>query len=199
MHVTSKTFTSTSLLAAALIAAGCGDASQGRSPSRVIVTEIKTGQGGATPTFSSGPLSSDVITNGTVFDDLAQVTLQLTLKDPGVPGTSNEPSALNAVTFTRYHIDYRRSDGRNTPGVDIPYSFDGAQTFTVANDAVSAVIEVVRHEAKFEAPLRALREDQAVVITTIATVTLYGKDQAGNNVLVKADLQINFSDFGDPT
>ena len=193
-----KTITVTALITLAMAAGGCGDVSSGPSPSKVFITEIETSAGGASPTFSSGPLNSDVVTAGSVFDDLAQVTFGLTLKDPGAPGVTTNPSGLNAVTFTRYHVEYRRADGRNTPGVDVPFPFDGAQTFTLVDD-ITIVIEVVRHEAKFEAPLRALRNDQAVVITTIATVTFYGKDQAGNNVTVKGDIQVNFSDFGDPT
>jgi|ERR1041385_551617 hypothetical protein len=198
MNVTSKTLTFTSLLAAVLVA-GCGDPSQGRSPSRVIIDEVKTAQGGASPTFASGPLNSDVLTNGTIYDDLAQVTMELTLKDQGVPGTANQPSALNAVTFTRYHVEYRRADGRNTPGVDIPYAFDGAMTLTVATDAVSGVVEIVRHVAKLESPLAALNVDNRTVINTIATLTFYGKDQAGNNVKVTADVQVNFANFADPS
>ena len=199
MNVTTRTITVTSLLAAALLAAACGDTSSGRSPSKVTVTEVKVAQGGTSPTFSSGPLNSDVLTNGSIVDDLAEVTLELQLKDPGVPGSTNAPSGLNSVTFTRYHVEFRRADGHNTPGVDIPYAFDGAVTFTVAGDAVTAVVEVVRHVAKAEAPLAALAADGRNVITTIATVTFYGKDQAGNNVKVSADIQVNFGNFADPT
>ena len=197
MNVISKTLTAASLLAA-LMAAGCGDRSQGPSPSRVIIDGIQVAQGGDSPTFASGPLNSDVTTAGSIVNDLAEVTMELTLKDQGVPGTANQPSPLNAVTFTRYHVDYRRADGRNTPGTDIPYAFDGAMTFTVAGDAVKTVVEVVRHVAKAEAPLAALATDPKV-ITTITTITFYGKDQAGNNVKVSADLQINFGNFADPT
>jgi hypothetical protein len=199
MNVTIRTIAYTPVLAAALLAAGCGDTSSGPSPSKVTVTEIKVARGSAeSPTFGSGPLASDVVTKGTVYDDLAEFTMSLHLKDPGVPGAEAKPSPINAVTFTRYHVDYRRSDGRNTQGVDVPYAFDGGQTFTVSDDGIKAVIEVVRHEAKFEAPLRALVNDSVVVINTIANVTFYGKDQAGNNVIVTASLQVNFSDFGDP-
>ena len=27
--------------------------------------------------------------------------------------------------MTRYRVEFRRTDGRNTPGVDVPYGFDG--------------------------------------------------------------------------
>ena len=60
------------------------------------------------------------------------------------------------------------------------------------------MIEVVRHIAKAEAPLAALISD-VDVITAIATVTFYGQDQAGNNVKVSADIQVNFANFADPT
>ena len=193
-----RTITVTSLLAATLLVAGCGDRSSGPSPSKVTITEVKVAHGTDSPTWVSGPLSSDVITKGTIWNDLAQVTMGLQLKDPGVPGNEVKPSAINAVTFTRYHVEYRRADGRNTQGVDVPYAFDGAQTFTVTDDGISAVIELVRSVAKSEAPLAALVSDPTV-ITTIATVTFYGKDQAGNNVTVSADIQVNFANFGDPS
>jgi len=186
------------VLAAALPVAGCGDRSTGPSPSQVMITEIKVAAGGASPTFSSGPLNSDVTTKGSIVDDLAQVSMDLTLKDPGAPGIEAQPSELNAVTFTRYHVEYRRADGRNMPGVDVPYGFDGANTFTVSDEGITAVIELVRHVAKAEAPLAALVSD-VNVITTIATVTFYGKDQAGNNVKVSADIQVNFANFADPS
>jgi hypothetical protein len=198
MNVTIRTITFTSLTAVALLAAGCGDRSSGPSPSKVTITEIKVAAGGTSPTFASGPLNSDIVTKGSIVDDLAEVTMGLQLKDPGVPGNESKPSAINAVTFTRYHIEYRRADGRNTPGVDVPYPFDSAQTFTVTDDGISTVVEVVRHIAKAEAPLAALASDPNV-ITTIATITFYGKDQAGNNVKVSADLQVNFANFADPS
>ncbi|MFN2581584.1 MAG: hypothetical protein ABR498_02445 [Candidatus Dormibacteria bacterium] len=192
-----RTLTFTALLSAALLAAGCGDTSSGPSPSKVIVTDIKVGAGGVSPQLVNGPLNSDVLTKGSVFDDLAQVTMEATLKDPGNPGAANTPSPLNAVTFTRYRVEYRRADGRNTPGVDVPFAFDGGMTLTVS-DSVSTIIEIVRHAAKFEAPLGALVSDPNI-ISTIATITFYGKDQAGNNVVVTAQAQVNFGNFADPT
>ena len=196
--MTKRTITVTASLAAALLVAGCGDTSSGPSPSQVTITGIKVAQGGTSPTFASGPLQSDVLTNGSIFDDLAEVSMDLLLKDPGVPGTEVKPGALNAVTFTRYHVDYRRADGHNVEGVDIPYGFDSASTFTVTDEGAATVVEVVRHVAKAEAPLRALVSDLNV-ITTIATVTFYGQDQAGNNVKVSADIQVNFGNFADPS
>ena len=47
---------------------------------------------------------------------------------------------------------YIRADGRNTPGVDVPYGFDGALTATVSG-STTVGFELVRHIAKEEAPL----------------------------------------------
>jgi hypothetical protein len=51
--------------------------------------------------------------------------------------------------------------------------------------------------AKLEAPLRALVAS-AVSISTVAEVTFYGRDQAGNDVSVTGFIEITFGNFGDP-
>ncbi len=59
------------------------------------------------------------------------------------------------------------------------------------------VITLVRAQAKLEAPLLALRNQGGqVVLTTIAEVTLFGKDQAGRDVSVQAKISVTFADFG---
>ena len=99
----------------------------------------------------------------------------------------NAPTTNNAITVNRYRVTFRRSDGRNTPGVDVPYAFDGAVTFTVApGDSVSVPFVLVRVQAKLEAPLAhaARARRRRVVISTIADVTFYGHDQTGREVSV---------------
>ena len=77
----------------------------------------------------------------------------------------------------------------------MPHPIDGAVTFTVRVDQTAAgVIELVRHVAKLEAPLAAL-VNSSVVLTTIAEVTLYGHDQAGNELSASGNVQINFANF----
>ena len=198
------------VLLLAATASGCGEyVDQGRSPARVIISRLEASRGSAPDDFGN-PLSSDVITNvtspdpcstsspcPTVFNDLGQVTMNLVLRDPGVPGLAAAPSSLNQVTFTRYRVEYRRTDGRATQGVDVPYAFDSGVTFTVPSSGdVTFGFELVRSVAKGEAPLRALRGngDQ---IATIAYVTFYGKDLAGNDVTVSGTIAVNFGNFGD--
>ncbi len=91
-----------------------------------------------------------------------------------------------------------RADGRNTPGVDVPYPFDGAFTTTVTSQETTAVFELVRHLAKEEAPLKALTVNN-VIISTIAEITFYGHDQTGREVSVTGRISVDFGNFGDPS
>jgi hypothetical protein len=195
----------------AITASGCGEylRDQGRSPSQVVVLRLEGARGSAVDDLGA-PLASDVITNiiqpepcsattpcPTVFNDVGAVEMTLVLKDQGQPGISSTASPLNQVTFSRYRVTYRRADGRNTPGVDVPFGFDGGMTFTVPTDGSATFgFELVRSVAKNEAPLRALR-GQPTVITAIGEVTFYGRDLVGNAVEASGSIQINFGDFGD--
>jgi hypothetical protein len=191
-------------------ASGCGDmATDSRSPVQLTILSMQAASG-ASPQDFGGTLLSDVTTNvertvngqqvdvATIFNDVGAAEFAIILKDPGVdPTTPAAPSALNAVTITRYRVTYRRADGRNTPGVDVPYPFDSAFTVTIGGDGGSAGFELVRHSAKQEAPLRALASN-ADIIATIAEVTFYGHDQAGNDVSATGTIGVNFGNFADP-
>jgi hypothetical protein len=107
------------------------------------------------------------------------------------------PSTNNSVTITRYHIAYSRSDGRNTPGVDVPLAFDAAVSATIPVGAATSVgLELVRNAAKLESPLIQLGRNPDI-ITTTASVTLYGVDQVGNDVSATGSIMIQFANFAD--
>ena len=109
------------------------------------------------------------------------------------------PTTANYITVTQYHVSYIRSDGRNTPGVDVPFPFDGALTVTVGASAATASLTLVRLQAKNEAPLRNLvGGNGALAISTIAQITFYGTDQTGRAVSVTGNISVNFADWGDP-
>jgi hypothetical protein len=196
-----------SLVVRAAVAAACviGSAAcgsdmlrTGRSPSYLVVEKV---EGIDTAGVAAADLRSDVRDDsGTVLNDNARVTIRVEAKNPTVAST-----AINAVTLTRYHVDYRRTDGRNTPGVDVPYSFDGALSVTIdPGSSGQAVFEVVRHQAKLEPPLKNLdglssTGERLVTglgfLSTIAEITLYGHDGNGNEVSVRAQLDVHFGDF----
>jgi hypothetical protein len=202
---------SMSLMVAAA-ATSCGEVARtGRGPG-ILVIDSLTASSGASPGQFVGVLASDVLTfvtanvNGqevrvpTIFEDPGSVSMRVVLKDQGTPGFPAQPSPLQDITVTRYRVVFKRADGRNTPGVDVPYPFDGAVTFTVGPSQVSSGFILVRAQAKLEAPLRALvGAGGANAISTIAEVTFYGRDQAGNEVSATGMISVNFSDWGDPS
>ena len=169
-----------------------------------MALEGANGASGSSPIFSTQAVASDVITfiksknSFTVFSDPGRVTMRGAMRDVTNP---NEPTTNNAITFRRYRVVYRRSDGRNTPGVEVPYAFDGGVTFTVTPGSETAVpFELVRVQAKNEAPLAQLISggSPAIAISTLADVTFYGADQAGREVTVTGTISVDFANWGDP-
>ena len=144
-----------------LSASGCGDlVRQGTGSSYLIVSSLEAASGAKPQEFGMN-LLSDVITviDGvpTVFNDLGRVQFTLAMKDAGSAESPTSPTVNNFITINRYHVDFIRADGRNTQGVDVPYSFDGAITGTVNAAGSSFGFELVRHTLKFEAPLACTR------------------------------------------
>ena len=211
MPILKRLFVVAALAALAAMSASCGDVSrQGRSPVYLVIDSLQGRRGAATPGPLSGTVVSDVITNvtspppcssgspcPTVFNDSGQVVLRTSLKDIGSAANPTVPTSNNEVTITRYRVSYRRADGRNIPGVDVPYGFEGAATGTIpTGGTLTLTFELVRSLAKEESPLLELKVS-AVVITAIADVTFYGRDQVGNDITTTGSILIEFGNFGD--
>jgi hypothetical protein len=202
------------IAAAALLIAlgGCSARTKESASSAYLIIDSLLGVSGAKPDSPGSNLASDVLTfvpktiNGqqvrvpTIFEDLAQVTFRLGMKDPGTVEAPSAPTTSNYITVNRFRVTFLRSDGRNTPGVDVPYGFDGAMTVTVGGEAKTSSFTLVRIQAKNEAPLRSLVGGEgAYTISAIAQITFYGTDQTGREVSVSGQLSVNFADWGDPT
>jgi hypothetical protein len=193
-------------------AVSCGHLNtNGRSPSYLVIESLQAASG-ARPSEFGHILESDVVTNVTVtvgstqvsqattYEDLGQISMKMALKDVGNAVATVAPTATNSITVTRYHVAFKRSDGRATEGVDVPYAFDGAATGTISESGNTLSFVLVRAQSKLETPLRALRGGGgAIVLSTIADVTFYGQDQNGNAVSVTGSISVNFADWGDPT
>lgn len=187
------------VLVAAATFGGCTTAQRAGVSSSFLIVEALQGASGAESSKLSTVLNSDVMTNGGILQDPGEVTLRLALKDPGTTTSPAAPSTSNYISMSRYHVRYIRSDGRNTPGVDVPFAFDSGLGVTVGETAVKASITLVRIQAKLEAPLKALAgHGGALAISTIAEVTFYGTDQAGREVSAVANIGVNFADWADP-
>ena len=188
---------------ALLATVSCGStATEGKSGTYLVLDRLQAAPGakaGETATYGD-VLQSDVVTEGSIFEDLGQVTLHASMKNPGADLTSpTKPTGYSVITIDRYHVTYIRSDGRNAPGVDVPHAFDGAVTATIADANVALSFVIVRAQAKDEAPLRALRGmGGSLLISTIAEITFYGHDQAGNGVSIVGRMSVNFADWADP-
>ena len=196
---------------AAVVAAtvSCGSVVRtGRGSSFMVIDSLLGIRGAATLGTPSSTLTSDVITNvispapcsatapcPTVFGDLGTAQIRVVMKDAGSEApTSATP--INAITITRYHVRYIRSDGRNTPGVDVPYEFDGTVTATASTTPATVGFSLVRIQAKQEAPL-VLLINSSTIFTLLAEVTFYGADQAGNVSSVTGSIDVNVGNFGD--
>jgi hypothetical protein len=199
-----------------LTAAGCGNETllTGRGAHILVISRIEAASGSAPGEFVAN-LQSDVqvlirttvngtdIVTPTIFNDLVRLSLNLVAKNQGglLPGgVTPTASPINTVTINRYRVTFRRTDGRNTPGVDVPFGFDGAVTATVdlGEDPSTVVFDVVRHQAKLDPPLRNLVGFKGLgFISTIAEITVWGRDLNGNEVSATGSIDVQFSDFGD--
>lgn len=207
IHNTLRYVRGAAVAACVLATASCADVARtGNGPVYLIMESVTASAGGGT-SFTSSLLSDvqvlvDVTVNGqviqtpTIFNDLGQATIRAEMKNATLATT---PSPLNSITITRYRVVFRRTDGRAVPGVDVPHSFEGAATVTIVPGTASAVnFDLVRHQTKSEAPLRNLIGGGGLqFITTIADVTFYGRDQAGNDITVSGSIDVAFADFGD--
>jgi hypothetical protein len=204
------------LLAAVCVlsSASCGSEllRTGHTP-MLLVVENLAGAGGQDPGTFATPLLSDVraiveaevngvtVQQPTIFNDLGRATISSERKDQSdlVGGLSQVTSPLNRITLTRYRVTYRRADGRNTPGVDVPFGFDGALSTTVPPEGgVTVVFDLVRHTSKSEPPLANLAGGGGLrFINAIAEVTFFGRDQNGNETMATGFIDVIFGDFGD--
>jgi hypothetical protein len=178
---------------AGLASCTAGHATQDNAP---VILRIVSINGG-------GPLISDVSEAGVVTANIVEVTVAVRAKNPGVV----TPQVNMAVFMQRYEVVYTRSDGRNVPGVDVPFAISGPLSGVVdvadSGQTLALPVEVVRIQQKLEPPLRNLRGPvpdslggSAIALTVVATVTVYGSTTVGQVVSDTAQLQIDFADFG---
>ena len=137
-----------------------------------------------------GSLSSCVVTN-----DNALVTMSAQAEN-----SYTDISRFGDIVVDRYRVTYVRADGRNTPGSDVPYGFDGAINFRVPVETpASKLFMVVRQQAKLEPPLNDLAGGGgAIIVSVIAQIDFYGRQLVTDRaVSARASLNVTFADFGD--
>lgn len=196
------------LLLALVVTYACSRIENDSRSGSLLVVDSVTGQvgdvkGGFT---DSTPLLSDTCDNEnalpqdpdtcTVVNDNATITFlnQFLLEPAGQQGTF-----LNDIIVNRYRVDYFRPNGRNVPGVDVPFGIDGTMNVRVPSGGTAdGSIVIVRHEAKREPPLSELDNGTSEgVLTANAQIRFFGQDTAGRTVTATGYLEIHFANYAE--
>lgn len=195
------------LIAVMLVSFACTRVEDNTRSGSLLVVESIQGIIGQDDSEST-PLLSDTCDNPNdqpqdpelcgVFNDNADINFANQFLQVG-PGAGFGNSFLNDIVVNRYRVDYFRPNGRNTPGVDVPYGIDGTMNIRVPVDGVAtAGIIVVRHESKHEPPLSELDNGSGEhIITAQAEIKFFGQDLAGRTVSATGFLEIHFGNFGE--
>lgn len=137
------------------------------------------GNDGSTTVFS------DVSTSGSIINDTATASVTALTYNPLEDSEEHDITYFMNVVVDQIDVEFMRTDGRNVEGVDVPYRFTQPLNMLVPIDeAVDIPFVLIRHVAKLEMPLLALREtpSHAFVLELVAKVTVHGKDLAGHRV-----------------
>jgi hypothetical protein len=170
------------LIITVLVLASC-NASEDESTSASMLQIVSLtgkdleGKDGSTTVFS------DVITNGGIFNDNGVAALRAVTINPNL--TTNQITEYMDVMVDQIDVEFQRTDGRNVEGVDVPYRFTQPMNMLVQIDEeVDIPFVLIRHVAKLEPPLLALREvpSREFVLHLVAIVTIHGKDLGGHRV-----------------
>ena len=144
----------------------------------------------------SDVLLTDTTTGtSTITDDVAKASLTASMLAPNPPAGTSQ---YNDIQLDKIVVSYTRTDGRNTEGVDVPYTFEQnvSQIIHIGQQATISFI-IVRATAKQEPPLLGLRAGatRGEVIYTNAKIVFYGHDLAGKTVTATGYLPVEFADF----
>jgi hypothetical protein len=142
-------------------------------------------------------LQSDVLmSNGSVRADSITATLRAELLDPDpLLGASQ----YNDIVLTRYLVSFTRTDGKNVPGQDVPYPFEGSMSTVIKTGSTSSIsLVLVREVAKLEPPLIGLVDLGAeVVLTCTAKIEFYGHDMVNRTIKATGYLTVYFANYAD--
>jgi hypothetical protein len=169
------------------------------SMSRLVVISLMglNQEGSAADYIQSDVLFEDPSTGATsIIADIATAVMTAQMLDPD-PVTGVSPYA--DVQLEKYQVTFTRADGRNVPGTDVPYPFEGDLTALIRVGAQTSVsFVIVRESAKMEPPLLDILQDstRAENFTAIATVNFFGHDLSGKAVKATASISITFANYG---
>ncbi len=172
------------LIIALLVMAGCvAKENDSTSASFLVINSLTgndlAGKAGSTTVFS------DVSLAGSIVNDNGVASITTLTYNPLEDSDAHDITYYMNVIVDQVDVEFMRTDGRNVEGVDVPYRFTQPMNMLVAVDEIVDIpFVLIRHVAKLEAPLFALREvgNQAIVLQLVAKVTVHGKDLGGHRV-----------------
>lgn len=190
------------LIIAALALASCqAKEDDSTSASFLVITSLTgndlAGKAGSTTVFS------DVITNGSIINDSAVAVVTALTYNPTEDSEAHDITYYMNVIVDQVDVEFMRTDGKNTEGVDVPYHFSQPMNMLVEVDKTASIpFILIRHVAKMESPLIQLRDfpSEEFVLQLVAKVTMHGKDLAGHRVApVSGYLSVWCANFADAT
>jgi hypothetical protein len=193
------------LIIAALALVSCVAKENDTTSASFLVINALTGKdlegnSGSTTVFS------DVSIAGSIVNDNGVASVTTLTYNPLEDSDEHDITFYMNVIVDQVDVEFMRTDGRNVEGVDVPYRFTQPMNMLVPVDEITEIpFILIRHVAKLEAPLFALREitSQGVILQLVAKVTLHGKDLGGHRVApVSGYVSVwcgNFADESDET
>ncbi|MCX6575880.1 MAG: hypothetical protein NTV82_05740 [Candidatus Aminicenantes bacterium] len=183
------------LLAASIFLPACNPLENDSRSNSILVVENITGKDMSGT--DAGFLQSDVVKkDNSIAADTAKATLSARFMDPApILGTSQ----YSDIMVTRYVVSFSRTDGRNRPGADVPFPFEGSLSTLVRVDSTASVnFVIVREAAKLEAPLVNLRDSAyGDILNMTAKIEFYGHDLTDKAVKGTGYLTVYFANYVD--
>jgi hypothetical protein len=171
------------LIIAALLLASCvAKENDSTSESFLAINSLTGNDMDGAP--GSTTVFSDVLTNSSIINDNGVAEVTTLTYNPVEDSIEHDITFYSNVIVDQIDVEFKRTDGRNVEGVDVPFRFTQPMNWLVAVDATEQIpFVLIRHMAKLEAPLFALRTaSQGFVLQLVAKVTLHGKDLGGHRV-----------------
>lgn len=145
---------------------------------------------------------SDVSAAGSIINDNGVAEVTTRTYNPTADSPQHDITYYMNVVVDQIDVEFMRTDGRNVEGVDVPYRFTQPMSQLVeVDETVEIPFVLIRHVAKLEAPLVALRDitSQAFILQLVAKVTIHGKDLGGHRVApVTQYMSVWCANFDDP-
>ncbi len=165
-----------------------------QSGSTLILDLIQSSEGNKTVIDSDVCILDTTTNTCSIEEDLAQATVRNVPLNPDA-----ETSYYGDVIIKKYRVAFTRHDGKNTEGVDVPYTFvEDLNVSVKINGSTTFSFVIVPVRAKMEPPLsRLVNIENEKVIQTTANITFYAEDMAGHQMELKGNIDVYFANWAD--